>query len=269
MISRKSLAIVLFFFCHTNLNAQNDTLQPSSAIIVEDARMGLSDVGRVLTSPLHFSAQAWSMTALVVGSTAFLFTLDKPVRMYALEHQNQTASDVFTLGREYGSGVNALIFAGGLYTGGLVFKNKDVRTTGLMVFESVGISGSITWALKVAFGRSRPYLEEGVTTFHGFQFKEETTSLPSGHSTVAFAISSVLAGRLHNIYASIGLYSLAALTAGSRIYNDDHWLSDTFLGAAIGTSVGIAVVRLHQDEGDHSSIHLTPLLHGVNIAFIF
>lgn len=63
-------------------------------------------------------------------------------------------------------------------------------------------------------------------------------SFPLGHTTMAFAFSSVLTSLISNPYATIGLYCLVVLTASQRMYSDQHWLSDVILGASIGTAVG-------------------------------
>jgi hypothetical protein len=89
-----------------------------------------------------------------------------------------------------------------------------------------------------------------------------------GHSAVAFAVSSILAGRIKNTYASIGLYSLAALTARSRVYHDEDWLSDTFLGGAIGTVVGISVVELHEQHDRRSYLKIVPTMHGFRVTYV-
>ena len=78
-----------------------------------------------------------------------------------------------------------------------------------MVIESVFYAGVITSILKSLIGRSRPYTNDGSHFYKPIQFNTSHTALPSGHSTVAFAISTVLSKRIHNTYASIGLYSLA------------------------------------------------------------
>jgi membrane-associated phospholipid phosphatase len=100
---------------------------------------------------------------------------------------------------------------------GLIFKDDYIRVTGRMVFESVLYSGIVTSFLKSFAGRYRPYTNEGSNYFQPLQFSTEKTSFPSGHTTVAFAISSVLANRIKNTYDSIGLYTLAGITGLSRI----------------------------------------------------
>jgi membrane-associated phospholipid phosphatase len=122
--------------------------------------------------------------------------------------------------------------------------------------------------MKGIIGRSRPFLGDGPRRFTPFQFHEEATSLPSGHTTAAFAISSVLSERIKNPYATVGLYSLATLTAVARVYEDEHWFSDTVFAAAIGTVLGEAVVNLHEDN-DSSSLHLFPTQNGVRAELRF
>lgn len=61
-------------------------------------------------------------------------------------------------------------------------------------------------------------------------------SFPSGHTATAFMTATML----HKEYGeqsrwySIGAYSLAATTEVSRMLNNNHWMSDVLVGAAIG-----------------------------------
>lgn len=67
-----------------------------------------------------------------------------------------------------------------------------------------------------------------------------------GHTSTAFTIATVLSEQIDNTYASIALYSLASLTAYQRVYADAHWFSDTFLGAVLGTFIGLKITSLHE-----------------------
>jgi membrane-associated phospholipid phosphatase len=139
-----------------------------------------------------------------------------------------------------------------------------------MLMESLLWTGVVTTVIKYTFGRARPYMNEGNVRFHGIQFSDKYLSFPSGHAAVAFTLSSVLSERINNTAASIGLYTLAGLTGAARIYHDQHWLSDVFLGAVIGTSVGTAVA--HDDDEKSSShcstrIFLTPNGFGFALEF--
>jgi membrane-associated phospholipid phosphatase len=70
-------------------------------------------------------------------------------------------------------------------------------------------------------------------------------SLPSGHATVAFALSSVIAGLYPRRWWQIFWYALAVITAVSRMYHDQHWLSDVLFSALLGTAVGVWLVNQH------------------------
>lgn len=228
-----------------------------------------SDAGSLFGAPLHFDEEHWIGTVLVLGAVAATLPLDNSARSLAARNQSRTGGDLAGIGRAYGNAFVAAGISGAVYAGGLLLEKDRVRETGLMMFETLAFAGLTTTVIKSLAGRSRPYLEEGPYRFHGPTFSLDRTSMPSGHSTVAFSISSVLAARFHSTWAGIGLYSLAALTAASRVYDDEHWLSDTFFGAAVGTAFGIGVAALHEKEEEGSSLRLTPLPSGLRAEFIF
>ncbi len=230
------------------LAAQGDSTSAGSTFRA-DLETLWCHTGRFFSSPLRFDGGSWIAAGAVATGTVILFSLDEPARSLAQRNQSSAGNDIFEVGRQYGREVYGLALAGGCYAGGLAFHQGELRKTGMMIFESIAFAGVTTIVLKVAAGRSRPYREAGNLDFHPFSFNDERNSLPSGHSTVAFAVSSVLSSRIGNPVATAGLYSLAALTAASRVYHDEHWLSDTFLGACIGTVSGLAVSRFY-DEGE-------------------
>jgi membrane-associated phospholipid phosphatase len=70
------------------------------------------------------------------------------------------------------------------------------------------------------------------------------SSFPSGHSTVAFAIATVVATSYNKtIWVPIVCYTLAGLTALSRVYQNDHWFSDVFVGSALGFAIGKTIIN--------------------------
>ena len=267
-----TLVTILAFYvvCPLHVQAQTDTVQQGGgSIILSDAAHVLHDAGQIFGAPLHFNETQWLVTGSILAGTAILFTVDESGRSLEQRNHSRVGDDVFAFGREYGREVYGLSASIGLYAGGLIFQDESVRETGVMLLESIAFAGAITSVLKSVIGRSRPYTEEGATHFRGFQFKTETTSLPSGHTTVAFAVSSVLAGRIKNTFASIGLYSVATLTAVSRVYHDAHWASDNFLAAAIGASVGLALVNVHDNENSPVSIRIMPDGLGIRAEVVF
>jgi membrane-associated phospholipid phosphatase len=106
-----------------------------------------------------------------------------------------------------------------------------------------------TQLLKISIGRARPYVGTGSKDFHPFttfSFKLDYQSLPGGHNAVAFVLSTVLSRNAKPVWLKIVAYVPAVLTFTSRVYQDKHWTSDDFLGAALGYFIADWVVDLHE-----------------------
>src|SRR3984957_14408365 len=64
-------------------------------------------------------------------------------------------------------------------------------------------------------------------------------SMPSGHTIVAFGIATVVARRYGNHrWVPYVSYGAAALVGFSRVTLSAHFISDVFLGGALGYSIG-------------------------------
>jgi membrane-associated phospholipid phosphatase len=248
--------------------AQSDSAT-AGAIVGMDIARTWSDAKKFASTPAHWSPADWTVVGAVLGGALLLGTADHSARDLAQRNQSTDSDHLFEIGRQYGREVYGLAIAGGCYVGGLASRNSGLRKTGVAVFESIAFAGVTTTVFKALLGRSRPYLEEGSTHFAGPTLNDDRSSLPSGHATVAFALSSALAGRIGNTVATIGLYSLATLTAASRVYHDEHWLTDSFLGAAIGTASGFAALRFQDDAMDEPSLTLFPTTKGIGVALRF
>jgi membrane-associated phospholipid phosphatase len=70
-------------------------------------------------------------------------------------------------------------------------------------------------------------------------------SLPSGHTIAAFSIATIVARRYGNHrWVPYVSYGMAALVGFSRLTLSAHFVSDVFVGAALGYSVSrFAVLR--------------------------
>ena len=237
--------LIIFVICNLSFAQNNKIIKDTSAckksvgsIIVDDFVVSFNDGIKTFVSPFHYNAKDAIIAGAVLTTTALLFTIDDETRTYVKKQSSSFNDGLKDVGNFYGTIYPTMVIGGGLYSVGLFAGNDNIRTTGRMVFESVAIAGLITTITKSVFGRHRPYTNAGSIAFEGPTINVDYLSLPSGHATVAFALSTTLANRIHNTYASIGLYSLAGITAFARIYDDKHWASDVFLGAAIGYFVG-------------------------------
>ncbi len=136
----------------------------------------------------------------------------------------------------------------GLYFGGLVSGSDGIRVTGRLMGEALLLAGLPAITLQYGLGRSRPYSGKGAWDYNFFEWSNEYQSLPSGHATVAFAISTVLAKRIDRTWASVPLYAMAGLSALSLGWSNQHWPSDLLIGAALGYLAGSFVVEREEER---------------------
>jgi membrane-associated phospholipid phosphatase len=220
----------------------------------------------VFTSPFNFDEEDYILSGIIVGATALSFTFDNPIRNNITSIKGKTFEKSLRYGEKFGNGIYVAGLSGAIYLSGHLIQDKELRKTGLMMAEAIFINGIITQGLKIIMGRSRPYRNTGNHDMDIFEieFDDKENSFPSGHTSTAFTVATVLSQRIDNFYASLGLYSLASLTALHRIYNDKHWFSDTILGAALGTVIGLKVVKLNTsfDDDMNSSVkmNITPMI---------
>ena len=257
-----------------NLSHKQELISADSSItsVWNDINIGLNTGLKIITSPAHFETKDWIYGSLAVATTGITFLIDSDIRNGFKKNHSSFMDNIADVGYNYGNVTYAIAFSGAVYLGGKIFREEKYSTTGRMLLEGLLYAGITTTVLKTIIGRSRPYTEDGSFRFNGFQLKTETTSLPSGHVTVAFAMSSVLAERIDNVYASVFLYSLAGSTVLQRIYEDKHWASDTILAAVIGYTIGKAVVKFDSNQKLNNvsvSTYYLPNGAGLNLKYSF
>jgi membrane-associated phospholipid phosphatase len=229
----------------------------------------LQDVRHISTSPTRWDRRDWKTLALgtlAVAATAAL--LDKPVHV-ASQRDRNTARDraakiLEPFGFYYSFGV-----LGGFYLAGIAFDDsraKNVTQDGISA--SLIAAGIITPALKFSIGRSRPRQDEGTYTFRPFS---GNVSFPSGHTTEAFAVASVIAAHYDSLWVQTTAYGVATLVGLSLIDQNDHFASDVVAGALIGSVVGNAVVRFNAQKRTRFQFqpYLDRDIHGVAIVFAY
>lgn len=236
-------------------------LSPGGGALASEKRNIFSRFGRdfkyVFTSPLRLSKSDVLPLSVILLGTCGLIVLDEDIRDSVQDSESNSWDEIFSLSRQFGDGRVTLPIAGIFYLAGKIFHDEKSQDTGISALESFIFSGLICQTLKVLAGRSRPYREEGSGRFYGPTFDNSKLSLPSGHATVAFSLASVVAAEYDSLLIDIGAYTIASLTALSRVYHDKHWTSDVALGGIIGTVVGRAVVYHNKKENtDNTGISL-------------
>ncbi|MFZ1291686.1 MAG: phosphatase PAP2 family protein [Melioribacteraceae bacterium] len=272
--SRLNSLILLLVFPAIILSQQSlsyDSITTSEKI-VNDFNLSLNNNLNYFSHPSEFQTSDWLMFSGIVVSSGLLMTIDDEVRKGVRANQTNFQNDFSKIGKYYGEFYSLFGIPLSIYGSGLLFKSEELRTTGRILIESLIAAGITTTAIKVIAGRGRPKKNKGEFDFNFFEIKNINASLPSGHSTVAFTISTVLSERIDNIYASIALYGLASLTAYQRVYSNNHWPSDTFLAAAIGITAGkfFSNLEVGKEEKIQNkfSYKILPNINSSNVGFL-
>ncbi len=182
------------------------------------------------------------------GSVAtYLVSLaDEPIRD-ELSSNVPVWSNTVKFLNELGNVKTMGLVSGVVYGTGLFIEEEKVRETGRMLVESLIWGGSVNMLMRHAFGRYRPYNERGNEMFSFWETDNDFQSFPSGHTTVAFSMATILSHQIDTWWSYPLFYGLAAGTAGTRMYLDQHWLSDVLFGAALGYA-GAKLILIANDN---------------------
>ncbi len=188
----------------------------------------------------------------LIGAGTFLLmeTADQPIRTAVLKDQRYYYSAPIVAGRLWGEIYSPIALFSGFAVYSLLTNDPGSRKIAYEIGQASLYAGALSFVLKLVIGRSRPYLNEGTHFFRPFSsiFNQDNKSMPSGHSTVAFILSTVLSRNAVSPVLKVLAYIPAVLTLISRVYQDQHWSSDTFAGAALGYFVGTWVVDHHEQS---------------------
>jgi hypothetical protein len=225
------------------------------------------DAKETVTAPARWDTRDWLVFGGVTVGVGVTMVFDQDIQKDIQRNRNGTINDISNavqpLGNEYAPAV-----AGAFYVGGEIFNDPRATSVGLDgLSASIIASGLILQPLKYAVGRSRPGADQGAYDFKSFGGSD---SFPSGHTTEAFALATVISEHYDSVWVKLASYGMASAVGYARLNNNAHWASDVLAGAALGTFVGHVVVRYNQQ---HRDISLQPVfgpdMKGAQISFSF
>jgi len=236
----KNLLLYLFIFCiliNYN-NAQNNNLKNYG-----------KGLGQVITKPLNWDKNDVLRFGLISATTVSLMFLDESIKDNLQNNNQYSKSILIETGRIYGEPYTAGTVALILALQGWINSNDKNLDLAFQVFQSYSYTLVTTGLLKFTLGRARP--RNDLTAFH-FEpftyFDDNKLSLPSGHTSLAFSLSTILAlNNSDNKYNWL-YYIPAVVTAFSRMYQNHHWLSDVFLGACLGYFIARFTYEFNQEQ---------------------
>ena len=239
--------------------------RPDNAFSLDTLRLFADDTVYVFTAPTRWDGDDWLTAAgaggLALGTTVF----DRSIRDSVQAHRS-AGLDRFSRAFEHlGADYSFVVLAG---FEGYHFLEDDRRSQAVFVdglAASLIASGFIAPILKYSVGRERPS-----DTGNPYRFRPFTNhnSFPSGHTTQAFAIATVLAAHYPAWWVEVLAYGSAGLVGYCRVEQNSHWTSDVVAGALIGWSVARSVVK-HNDESRAPKFTLVPYSDGRSSGLLF
>ncbi len=243
LIAKSFRAVLLILLLGTTANAQlQDTINKKTPLLTgKDALLlGVFAIGTVAVSPLDMRVAA-RLQDSSTQENRFL----------------HTAATGFRILGDPGSVVAGL----GIYVIGRLDEQPRVQALGLHSVEAIALASAIGAAIKFTAGRQRPFIDVknpyDFQLWRGFQ-GDQFRSFPSGHTITAFAFASTVTRETQFWWPHAGFlvgtvfYGGATLVGLSRIYNNMHWASDVMAGAAIGTIMGLKVVKYTHSHPDNA-----------------
>lgn len=223
----------------------------------------LEDLKLYVTAPLRWDENDWLLFGGALVAVGGSHSLDGRVRSHFA-----TGSNAALTGADKNSlrdALPTLALIAGTGTGALFFRDTDGYRETWALLEAGILSSATSETLRFAAGRERP--DE---TLSPNQWRKGGTSFPSLHTTAAFAVGMVFAesgGDEYRWLRRILGYGIAAGTAYIRVRDNDHWLSDTVAGGAIGLATARFVLNRREAQDHASALSIQPLRGGWMLSY--
>jgi membrane-associated phospholipid phosphatase len=238
-----------------------DSSRAAPPVIAEAKLLGRS-VAHVVTSPLRWDTGDWLRIPVATGGLVVLSALDESARDMMRRNRTEDLDDFTSDVQKLGTVYNFRILLG-FYAAGLIFDDERARAVAAEgLASSLVAAGLITPTLQWITGRSRPRASDDPYALSAFS---RNISFPSGHTTHAFAVASVIATEYDAIWVKAAAYGLASVVGLSRMYKDAHHLSDVTAAALIGTAVGRSVAHFGRSSRGSLSISPAATTNGIGL----
>lgn len=209
-----------------------------------------SDQKQIWLFPIHAKhKKQWIPAVGILAATAGLIVADPHEAAYFRQTSSYSSFNNVLTGQVTSDSMIATPVL--LYGVGLLTKDSKLKKTALLAGEAVGDSEVLTTVIKDATKRVRPAAIPPNGNFSDTWFESPGSilrghgSFPSGHTIAAFSLATVIARRYGNHrWVPFVAYGLATVVGFSRLTLSAHFLSDVFMGGALGYSVSrFAVLR--------------------------
>lgn len=222
------------------------------------------DAGLYFTAPLHWNATEWAWFAGALAAIAGSHHYDTQV--YNHFTKGLTPDQIANIKSDdlQDALPSVAVFLGTWGFAALTSDPNGHREAWSML-EAAGLSTVNAYALKFITRRERP----SQTSDPNEWFKSGSGSFPSEHATASFAIGTVLAEAGSDDYRWLRRvlgYGLGIGTSYLRLKHNQHWLSDTVAGGALGIASAQFTLN-HAYRNQESRFALVPVQGGAMLTY--
>ena len=198
-------------------------------------------------APAKWTVKDYSVAAITFGAFSLAYSNDKALMDFVQNHKGDFSYKLAFVGEKFGNGM----YVGGLYSASAILAfikpdNKSYEAFYKQGFSSAFYTSAIIMGLKHIIQRKRPFMAKHPYEFGSVWRKPHYHSLPSGHTAMAFNLASMIDMHTEKPIWGILAYSMASITAWSRVHDQKHWVSDVILGGVIGTVVSRSVINSYK-----------------------
>ena len=206
----------------------------------------IADQKRIWSFPARLiQGQNWKPTAAVLAATAGLALLDPTEAGYFRRTPTIHGFNHIFTGNATAIGTGAV--PASLYAIGLIRRDSKMQHTALLAGEAMANAAIMQTVLKDVTKRIKPsgFPASGNLSDSWFEKRGSPSSyikgngsFPSGHTMEAFSVATIIARRYRNHrWVPYAAYGLASVVGFSRLTLSVHFLSDVFMGGALGYSI--------------------------------
>ena len=206
--------------------------QKNHGFIVRNLRRGLADQKSLYAAPFKVKNIKWDI--LFLGVTGGLLAGDREAsRQVSNDHVD--VSHAVALGTLLGTSAAA----GGIWAYGLKTGNRHADETGELTLETLANTFLIYTPMQFIAGRERP--DDGTGNGRFGVHRSFNTSFPAGHPMFTWAMASVIAHEYPRTWVRILAYGAAGTLTVSRFTGRNHFMSDLWVGSALGYLIGAKI----------------------------
>jgi membrane-associated phospholipid phosphatase len=199
--------------------------------------------------PVSLSEMDQMLAVSTIGATILAFASERELLEFVQNNNGKVGNRLARFAEPFGGQLAGTgLIAGEIYA--LVAGPGETAEFFNLAFRAGLATGIVNNAIKLSLQRSLP--SDSNDPFSKSPSKRPSDlAFPSSHASSAFSLATVVAetyGRENKVIPILA-YGTAALTAWSRVYDNQHWVSDVIAGAFLGHLVAKQFFRKDTNGG--------------------